>query len=173
MDPSPGARLYRVMATLPRGTWPATSISPDDEAVKRIREPEIIAGASVWLAPESKPSSFSLPPGRSVCAIWNPMTKAGWSLSAPRTSAASSSSWSSTTGVGVPKWTDSLRDSARESHHARATAQTRRHRIVLEYPTPGLRAGAAISALCLLILGLLGLSGRRRRTPAQSPMPPR
>jgi uncharacterized membrane protein YfhO len=47
------------------------------------------------------------------------------------------------------------------------------HRIVLEYQTPGLRAGGAISLLCLLILGLLGLPAPRLPGPARSAVPGR
>ena len=36
------------------------------------------------------------------------------------------------------------------------------HRIVLEFRTPGLAAGAVISALCLLLLGGLWILGGRK-----------
>jgi uncharacterized membrane protein YfhO len=36
------------------------------------------------------------------------------------------------------------------------------HRIVLEFRTPGLGAGAAVSVTALLVLGLLWLAGRRK-----------
>jgi uncharacterized membrane protein YfhO len=43
------------------------------------------------------------------------------------------------------------------------------HRIVLEFRTPGLRAGAVLSVASLLVLGLLWLAGRRKaRAPSRA-----
>ena len=163
-DPLPGARLYRVPGALPRVFLARhAQVLPDDEALRRIYEPEIVAGTRVWLAPGSDPPAFSAPPGRAgACALesyGNNRLVALCTAEEP--------------GLAV------FVEQYDRGWHATVDGQPARvlranlimralpieagsHRIVLEFRTPGLGAGAAVSVTALLVLGLLWLAGRRK-----------
>jgi hypothetical protein len=64
-DPLPGARLYRVVDSLPRVFLAAhAEILPDEVALSRLYEPTVVAGESVWLAPDANTAALPAPPGR-------------------------------------------------------------------------------------------------------------
>lgn len=173
MDPLPGARLYQVPDALPRVFLARhAEVLSDDHAVKRIYEPDVVAGASVWLAPDSESPSFPAPPGRAgICRLESYGNNRLVAVCTARER-----------GLAV------FVEQYDRGWHAQVDGQSARlmranlimralplepgmHRIVLEYRTPGLRVGAAISMLCLVILGLLGLPRPRAQAPARSPVP--
>jgi hypothetical protein len=146
----------------------------DDEVVRRIYEPEVVAGESAWLAPDSGSLTFSAPPGRS--GICNLESYGNNRLVAVCTARERS------LAVFVEQYD--------RGWHAQVDGQPARllranlvmralplepgtHTIVLEYRTPGLRVGAVISLLCLAMLGWLGLPKPRWQVPARSPVPGR
>jgi hypothetical protein len=175
MDPLPGARLYRVLGALPRVYLARhAEVLSDDEVVRRIYEPEVVAGESAWLAPDSGSLTFSAPPGRS--GICNLESYGNNRLVAVCTARERS------LAVFVEQYD--------RGWHAQVDGQPARllranlvmralplepgtHTIVLEYRTPGLRVGAVISLLCLAMLGWLGLPKPRWQVPARSPVPGR
>ena len=58
----------------------------DEQALARLYEPAIVAGASVLLAPGYDARRFAAPPDALVRAPWNPFTTIAWSLRAPAAS---------------------------------------------------------------------------------------
>jgi hypothetical protein len=170
MDPLPGARLYHVTGALPRVYLARhAEVLSDDQTVKRMYEPEVVAGESVWLASDSDLPALSAPPGRAGTC----------SLDSYSNNRLVSTCTARERGLAV------FVEQYDRGWHAQVDGQSVRllranlimralplepgtHRIVLEYQTPGLRAGAAISLLCLLMLGLLGLPAPRWQAPARS-----
>ena len=179
LDPLPGARLYHVPRALPRVFWARhTEVLTDEQALARIYEPAVVEGASVWLAPEGSPPVLSTPPGRAgtcrlesfrnnrlvaICAgdergivVFVEQYDLGWHAAVD--------------GRPAPLLRANLIMRA-------LSVEAGPHRIVLEYRTPGLVAGATISALCLCLLALLGLTGAKqmatteRNIPSHPPLP--
>jgi hypothetical protein len=168
LDPLPGARLYRVPLALPRVFLARhAEVLPDDQALRRIYEPEIIAGKTVWLAPDSAATVVSAPPGRAgTCA-----------LESYRNNRVVASCTADESGLAVfveqydRGWHATVDDQPARVLRANLimralplTAGT--HRIVLEFRTPGLGAGGVISLLSLLGLAMLWLGGGRRKSAA-------
>ncbi len=171
LDPLPGARIYRVPGALPRVFLARhAEMLSDDRALQRIFEPEVVAGRSVWLASDSgvPAASFSESPGRAgtcnlesyrnnrlvaVCtakerglAVFDEQYDRGWRA----------------TVDGRP-----VRLLRANLIMRALPIEAGTHRIVLEFRTPGLAAGAAISVLCVLLLGMFWVSplaaGKRPR----------
>lgn len=159
LDPLPGSRLYRVPGTLPRVFWSRhADVVSDEQALARLYEPAVVAGASVLLAPQGNPIALAAPLGRAGSCTLE-------SFHANRLVAACTGS---DQGIVVfveqydPGWHATV--DGRPAEILRANLLMRAlvvepgtHHIVLEYRTPGLATGATISALCLALLGLLSL----------------
>jgi hypothetical protein len=65
LDPLPGARLYRVTQTLPRVFLAShAEVVADAQAEARLYEPEVVAGNTVWLAPDPQAHAIPGAPGR-------------------------------------------------------------------------------------------------------------
>jgi len=165
-DPLPGARLYRVASTLPRVYWARRAeVMSDKDALARLFAPEVVAGATVLLAPEGHPGPVAAAPGRAgECTVE--------SYANQRVAARCSGG---ATGIAVfveqfaPGWHATV--DGRAVPLVRANLIMRAlplgpgdHRIVLEYRTPGLVAGLAISGLCLFLLLTLFAADLRRST---------
>jgi len=163
VDPLPGARLYRVPGALPRVFLARhAQVLGDDEALRRLYEPDIVAGNSVWLAPVGDPPVSPAPPGRvGTCALESFGNNRVVALCAAQER-----------GLAV------FVEQFDRGWHATVDSQPARllranlimralpieagtHRIVLEFHTPGLGAGAVISVLSLLLLAALWLAGGR------------
>ena len=163
LDPLPGARLYHVPGALPRVFLARhTEVLPDAQALERIYEPDVVAGKSVWLAPEGNPPSLSRAPGRAgscgleaygnnrlvaTCtadergvAVFVEQFDRGWRATVD--------------GLDTPIIRANLIMRA-------LPLEPGSHRIVLEYHTPGLGAGALLSAFCGLVLGVFFLQRGR------------
>jgi hypothetical protein len=164
LDPLPGARLHQVANTLPRVYWARRAeVLSDGAALARLFEPEVVAGETVWLAPEGHPAPLAQTPGRAgTCRLEsydNHRLVAECSGSEPGVVVfveQHSRGWHATVdGKEVPI--------ARANLVMRALALgPGSHRIELDYRTPGLVAGLALSCLCaLVLLGLLLLRERR------------
>jgi hypothetical protein len=164
MDPLPGARLYRVPDALPRVFLARhAQVLSDDEALRRLYEPDIVAGKSVWLAPVSEAPVALAPPGRAgACGLESYSNNRVVALCSAREP-----------GLAVfveqydRGWHATVDD--RPARLLRANLIMRAlpieagtHRIVLEFRTPGIGAGAAISVLALLLLAALWLTGGRK-----------
>jgi hypothetical protein len=167
MDPLPGARLYRVPGALPRVFLARhAQVLSDDEALRRIYEPDIVAGKSVWLAPIGDPPISSAPPGRAgTCALESYGNNRVVALCTARAR-----------GLAV------FVEQYDRGWHATVDGQPARllranlimralpieagtHRIVLEFHTPGLVVGAVITVLSLLLLAAFWIVGGRKRVP--------
>ena len=165
-DPLPGSRLYRVPDALPRVFLARhAQVLSDDEALRRIYEAEIVAGTSVWLAPVSEPPEVSAPPGRSGTCT----------LESYRNNRLVALCTAQERGLAVfveqydRGWHATVDE--RPARLLRANLIMRAlpleagtHRIVLEFRTPGLVAGALISVLSLLLLATLWWVGRRKES---------
>jgi hypothetical protein len=162
-DPLPGARLYRVSDSLPRVFLAShAEIQPDPVAQARLLEPAVVAGHTVWLAPDANVRALSAPPGRAgIChleSFANRRLEARCQAEQP--------------GLAVfneqfdPGWT-ALVDGQpapilRANLNMRALSLTPGgHHIIMEYRSPGLAVGAILSGLS--VLSLLGLACWRRR----------
>jgi hypothetical protein len=164
MDPLPGARLYRVPGALPRVFLARhAQVLSDDEALRRLFEPDIVAGKSVWLAPVGDSPVSSAPPGRAgTCALESYGNNRVVALCTAQER-----------GLAV------FVEQYDRGWHATMDGQPARllranlimralpieagtHKIVLEFHTPGLGTGAAISVASLLLLAALWLSGGRK-----------
>jgi hypothetical protein len=163
LDPLPGARLYQVANTLPRVFWARRAeVLSDEAALARLFEPEVVAGETVWLAPEGQLAPLAQAPGRAgTCHLEsyrNHRLVAECSGNEPGIVMfveQHSRGWHATVD-------------GKEAPIARANLVMRAlalgpgsHRIVLDYRTPGLGAGLVLSGLCALVL--LGLSLLRER----------
>jgi hypothetical protein len=153
-----------VANTLPRVYWARhAEVLSDQAALARLFEPEVVAGETVWLAPEGQPAPLAQAPGRAgTCRLeWygNHRLVAQCSGSEPGVVVfveQHSRGWHATVdGKEVPI--------ARANLVMRALALgPGSHRIELDYRTPGLVAGLGLSGLCaLVLLGLLLLRERR------------
>lgn len=171
VDPLPGARLYRVPGALPRVFLARhAQVLTDDEALRRIYEPEIVAGTRAWLAPVSDPPVFAGPPGRTgKCALesyGNNRLVALCTAHEPGLAVFVEQydrGWQATVD-GQPARLLRANLIMRALPIAAGT-----HRLVLEFRTPGFRAGGALSVASLLVLGLLWLAGRRKaRAPSRA-----
>jgi hypothetical protein len=141
----------------------------DKEALARLYQPDVVGGATVLLASDDPSAALSVAPGRAgecqlesfanqrVVAVCN-----GHSEGFVTFIEQYDSGWSATVdGQSAP-----LR---RANLIMRALrVQPGRHRVVLEYHTPGLRLGAAISLGCLLLLAGLVVCGRKRALVAEA-----
>jgi hypothetical protein len=177
LDPLPGARLYRVPGTLPRVFLVGQAQVADDAlAMRRILDPAVVAGSTAWLAPESGAKSLvgpaDSPPG--TCALdsySNNRLQATCQVGRPALAVfveQYDKGWHATVdGQPVPI--------CRANLIMRAVALgPGQHTIAMEFRTPGLRAGAIVMFLSLMILMVLAaaswLSGRRAR-PGSAPRP--
>jgi len=170
MDPLPGARLYRVPDALPRVFLAGhAQVLSDDEALRRIYEPEIVAGTSVWLAPVSEPPILSKPPARAGTCV----------LESYRNNRLVALCTAQEHGLAVfveqydRGWHATVDD--RPARILRANLIMRAlpleagtHRIVLEFRTPGLGAGALLSVFSLLLLATLWLAGSPKVKPSRT-----
>ena len=166
-DPLPGAHLYRVTDSLPRVFLAAhAEVLSDPTALARLYEPAVVAGESVWLAPDANARALLVPPGRAgTCrmdAFDNLRLQAHCDAEAPGLAVFDEQydqGWSAMVD-GKPV------SVLRANLNMRAVAvEPGSHTIVLEYSPAGLRAGAAVtllSALALLALALARRPGRRR-----------
>jgi hypothetical protein len=163
-DPLPGARLYRVQNALPRVFWAARAeVVSDQEALARLYRPDVVAGATVLLAANAPAAVLSVAPARAgecrVEAFANQRVVAtctGQSAGVVTFVEQYDSGWSATVdGQPVPLLRANLIMRA-------LRVQPGSHRIVLEYHTPGLRLGSAISLGCVLLLVGLAVFGRKR-----------
>jgi hypothetical protein len=169
LDPLPGARLHKVANTLPRVFWARhAEVLSDGVALARLFEPDLVAGATVWLAPEGHLAPLAQPPGRAgACHLesyGNQRLVALCSGSEPGIVVfveQYGNGWHATVdGQAVPI--------ARANLIMRALAlEPGTHRIVLDYRTPGLVPGLLIGGLCALVLLGLLVWGRRRPSPGQ------
>jgi hypothetical protein len=162
-DPLRGARVYRVTDSLPRVFLAShAEILSDSAALQRLYEPEVVAGHSVWLAPDANARELPASPGRAgtcrlqafsdrslearcdaeqpALAVFNEQFDPGWSA-----------------------WVD-----GRPAPILRADMNMRAvllvpgtHHIVMRYRPPGLRAGVLLSLIS--VLALSGLAFWRRR----------
>jgi hypothetical protein len=166
LDPLPGARMYKVTSTLPRVYWARhIEVLPDRDALARLYDPDVVSGASVWLAPESNLAPPpSQPPGRAgTCSIESygnqrivascSGNEAGMVVFVEQFARG----WQATVdGQAVPI--------ARANLIMRALPLAPgSHRIVLDYRTPGLTAGLVVSGLCVMVLVVLGFGARGAR----------
>jgi hypothetical protein len=165
-DPLPGARLYRVSGSLPRVFLAAhAEIVPDSIALARLYEPAVLAGESVWLAPEATARELLAPPQRAgTCRIesfGNRRLQAQCEAGLPGLAVFNEQydqGWSATVdGKPVPV--------LRANLNVRAIALAPgAHHVVMYYSPPGLRAGGVVTLASLLaLLGLAFAGGRRRR----------
>jgi hypothetical protein len=157
LDPLPGARLYRVSGALPRVFLARhAEVLDDAQALARIYEPDIVAGKSVWLAPEAGARELAQPAGRSgACSLESYGRSRLVALCAASEPA-------------IAVFVEQFDRGWRATVDGRATPILRanllmralplkpgQHRITMEYHTPGLVAGGTISAMGVLLLALL------------------
>ena len=162
-DPLPGARLYRVADSLPRVFLAAhAEVLSDPIALSRLYEPVVVAGESVWLAPDANAREVLAPPqragncrielfsnrrleahctgGQPALAVFNEQYDQGWSATVD--------------GRPAPVLRANL------DMRALALAPGAHH-IVMEYNPPGLLASMVLTLSS--VLALLGLAFARRR----------
>jgi len=162
-DPIPGARLYRVTDSLPRVFLASHAEILSDQAARlRVYEPAVVAGLSVWLAPDEHARALAATPSRAgTCrleAFANRRLEAHCDAERP--------------GLAVfneqfdPGWSAVV--DGQPAPILRANLNMRAlllapgaHHIVMRYRPPGLRIGALVSLVSLL--GLLALAIGRRR----------
>ncbi len=170
MDPLPGARLYHVPGALPRVFLARhAQVVSDDEALRRIYEPDIVAGKSVWLAPVAAAPEFPAPPGRGgTCTLESYGNNRLVALCS-----AKERSLAVFVEQYDPGWQATV--DGRPARLLRANLIMRAlpieagsHRIVLAFRTPGLGAGAFVSLASLLLLGLFWLAGGAGKPAARS-----
>ena len=173
LDPLPGARMYRVPEALPRVFLAKhAEVLSDGQALSRIYEREIVMGESVWLTPDAGARPLATPPGRAgECRLESYENNRLVATCSARERGIAvfveqyDRGWRATLdGSSVPLLRANLIMRA-------LPVESGTHRIVLEYHTPGLAAGATISLVCLLLLGVLwGRGGRGvARRPRVSP----
>jgi hypothetical protein len=165
LDPLPGTRLYRVPATLPRVFLVGRAEMADDAAaLRRILDPDVIAGRTAWLAPDSRAQPLLGP------ADWSPGTCTLDSYSANRLQAICQvqqpalaifveqyeKGWSATLdGQPAPI--------LRANLIMRAVAVgPGAHKIVMEFKTPGVRVGGLVTLLSLMVLVVFAAAAKHR-----------
>jgi hypothetical protein len=164
-DPLPGARLYRVVDSLPRVFLAAhAEVLPDEIALSRLYEPAVVAGESVWLAPNANARELLAPLGRAgncrLDSFGNLRLEAHCAGGQPGLAVFNEQydqGWSATVD-GQPAVV------LRANLNMRALRLTPgAHHIVMQYHPPGLRASAVLTALSVLaLLGLAFLPQRRQ-----------
>ena len=161
-DPVPGARIFRVTGSLPpvflAGRGEALA---DDEALRRMFEPQVIAGEVAWLAPQAN----ALPgqPGPAGTCALTSYTHRRLEARCQATRA----------GLAVfveqydPGWHATV--DGRPAPVLRANLVMRAvplepgdHLIVLEYHAPGVKLGIAISILALAVMLSLAIGSTPR-----------
>jgi hypothetical protein len=164
LDPLPGTRLYRVPGTLPRVFLVGQAQVADDATVlRRIFDPAVIAGRTAWLAPESGVqalvSSADAPAGACTLDSYsNNQLQATCQVQRPALAVfveQYDKGWRATVdGQPAPV--------ARANLIMRAVAVgPGEHRIAMQFRTPGLRAGAVVTLLSLIVLLALLLLRRQ------------
>jgi hypothetical protein len=157
MDPLPGARLYRVPHALPRVYLAGRAeVVSDQEGLARLFEPDVVegklalvAGAGAVAGPAGRAGECTLTAfsnnrvaarcraDRPAVAVFLEQHDAGWSAAVD--------------GASVPL--------LRANLLMRAVAlQPGTHTVTLSYTPPGLRAGALLSALSLVIFTVMALT---------------
>lgn len=176
LDPLPGARMYRVPGALPRVFLAShAEVVSDEKALSRIYEGDIVAGESVWLAPENNAQPLPAPPERAGnCRLESYENDRLVAICSARERSMAvfveqyDRGWRATLdGQTVPILRANLIMRA-------LPIDAGTHRIVFEYHTPGLALGACLSLLCLLLLAVLWVAGRpqgARTPPSPSPVP--
>jgi Predicted membrane protein len=164
LDPLPGTRLYRVPRTLPRVFLVGRAPVADDATVlRRILEPAVIAGSTAWLAPESGVQPLvgpaDSPPGTCTLDSYSSnRLQASCRVQRPALAVfveQYDKGWHATLdGQPAPI--------LRANLIMRALAVgPGEHRIVMEFRTPGLRVGAVVTLLSLmLLLGCVAMAAR-------------
>jgi hypothetical protein len=160
-DPLPGARMYRVPDTLPRVYWARhAEVLPDRDALVRLFQPDVVAGATVLLAPEGHLPALPQAPGRAgSCSVESYRNQRMVATCAGNEAGIAvfveqfDRGWHATVdGQPVPI--------ARANLIMRALPlPAGPHRIELEYRTPGFGLGLIGSGISLVLLALLA---RRR-----------
>jgi hypothetical protein len=157
LDPLPSTRLYRVPASLPRVFLAnRVSVVPDDAAIQRVFDPAVIAGRTALLAPDSEaplPEPHDDPPGScSLDSYANNRLQATCDVARPALAVfveQFAKGWQARVdGNPAPILRANLIMRA-------LILQPGRHTIVMEYHTPGLLSGLAITLLFLI--AMLGL----------------
>ena len=177
LDPLPGARLYRVPGTLPRVFLVGQAQVADDAvALRGIFDPAVIAGRKAWLAPESGVPSLvgSADSSPGTCALdsySNNRLQATCQVERPGLAVfveQYDKGWQAAVdGQAVPILRANLIMRA-------VPLQPGEHRIAMEFRTPGLGAGALLTLLSLMVLGILAAAGwlsARRARPGSAPRP--
>ena len=163
-DPLPGARLYRVTDSLPRVFLAAhAEVLPDPTALARLYEPAVVAGESVWLAPDPNARALPAPPGRAgTCRLesfGNRRLEASCAGGQPALAVFDEQydqGWSAMVdGKPAPVLRANLNMRA-------LVLAPGAHHIAMKYSPPGLRAGAVLTLLS--VLALLGLAFAYRRS---------
>jgi hypothetical protein len=158
LDPLPGTRVYRVTGTLPRVFLVGQAQVADDAvALRGILDPAVVAGRTAWLAPESGVKSLVGTPDSpfGTCALdsySNNHLQAICQVQRPALAVfveQYDKGWHATVD-GQPG------PILRANLIMRAVAlQPGEHRIAMEFTTPGLRLGALLTLLSLMVLMLL------------------
>ncbi len=168
-DLLPGARLYHVPAGLPRvylvGRAPLVA---DQEALADILDPQVVAGAAAWLAPDGGARPLTGAPGRAgECELVSyAHTRLTARCQAERPAVAVFVEQS------APGWTAQVDGQPapllRTNLIMRGVALgPGTHRIVLEYHTPGLPSAVWLGLFSLGGLLVLAVGGRLGRTAAR------
>jgi hypothetical protein len=162
-DPLPGARLYRLTDSLPRIFLAMhAEVLSDSAAHPRLHEPEVLAGHSVWLAPDADARDLPAPPGRAgSCRLET--------YSDRRLTARCEGEQPGMAVVneqfdpGWRAWVDGRPVALlRANMNMRAVPLAAgAHQIVMRYNPPGLWAGVLLSLISMLGLAGLALWGRR------------
>ncbi len=171
-DPLPGSRLYRVEDPLPRVYLAGRAeVAADDDALKHLFEPDIVAGGRVLLAPGADAATRTGSAARvgdcRLEAFSNARVAATCRADRPGVAV-----FVEQYGIG---WRADV-----DGHPApllRANLLMRAvsvdagtHRIVLSYTPPAVKTAAVISILALLALALLAIARRvlERRIPVEA-----
>lgn len=171
VDPVPGSRVYRVDGSLPRVYLAGQSLTlSDDETLRRLFEPAVVAGETAWLAADTQALPVTAPPGRAgTCHI---------ETFAPRRIQASCRATRAGLAVFVEQYDRGwhAQVDGREAPLLRTNLVMRgvpvepgEHRIVLEYRAAGLLEGFAITVMALAILLALALAAWAGRASQGSP----
>jgi hypothetical protein len=163
LDPVEGARLYRVPEPLPRVYLAGRAeMVSDADAPGRLFDPEIIAGAAVLIAPGAS-GPLPVEAGRAgdcaLVAFSNTRVQARCRAQRPALAVfleQHDAGWTATVdGAATPLLRANLLVRA-------VPVGAGEHVVALDYRPPGLRAGAVISSLSLVICTVMALTVRRR-----------